>query len=194
MNYQEVIEKILDSKDVTIGGGSASSISAAMAAGLSGMVARLSVGKDYGLTDEQYIRIADELDELGKKLEAGSVADADAYMQIINAYKLPKATDEEKEARKVAIQAAGIAAATQPMDNAKLCLDVHKLCVSLKGVSNKNAESDLLIGIGLSALGIRGCVMNIKANLGIIKDESKVTFFNEQINYFENYLLEIEGK
>jgi methenyltetrahydrofolate cyclohydrolase len=194
MNYQEVIDKILDSKDVTIGGGSASSISGAMAAGLSGMVARLSVGKDYGLTDEQYIKIADELDELGKKLEAGSVADANAYMQIINAYKLPKATDEEKEARKAAIQSAAVAAATQPMDNAKLCLDLHKLCVSLKGVSNINAESDLLIGIGLSALGIRGCVMNIKANLGIIKDESKVAFFNEQINYFENYLSEIEGK
>jgi formiminotetrahydrofolate cyclodeaminase len=194
MNYQEVIEKILDSKDVTIGGGSASCISGAMAAGLSGMVARLSVGKDYGLTDEQYVKIADELDELGKKLESGSVADADAYMQIINAYKLPKATDEEKEARKAAIQAAVVAAATQPMDNAKLCLDLHKLCVSLKGVSNTNAESDLLIGIGLSALGIRGCVMNIKANLGIIKDESKVAFFNEQIKYFENYLTEVEGK
>ena len=36
--FYEVVEKIMDSRDVTIGGGSASAVAGAMAAGLVGML------------------------------------------------------------------------------------------------------------------------------------------------------------
>jgi len=50
----EILRKIIDSKDFTVGGGSAAALSGAMAAGLVGMVARLSVDKNYGLSSEKY--------------------------------------------------------------------------------------------------------------------------------------------
>lgn len=64
-----------------------------------------SKGKDFGFLDEEYEELLKELKELKGKLLSGSVNDNKAYMMIVNAYKLPKSTDEEKIARKNAIQA-----------------------------------------------------------------------------------------
>ena len=80
--FYDVLEKIMDSKDTTVGGGSASAVAGAMAAGLVGMVARLSTGKQYGLPDERYLGIADELDMLAVKLKDGAVADTQSYLGI----------------------------------------------------------------------------------------------------------------
>jgi formiminotetrahydrofolate cyclodeaminase len=182
MGYFEVIENILSSKDVTVGGGSASAFSGAMAAGLIGMVSRLSVGKEYGLKDEEYIAYAEELDALNEKLIQGVENDADAYMGIVNAYKLPKSTEKEKADRKVAIQQAGINGATAPKDNGYLCKRVWEIGKALDGKSNSNAGSDLSIGINLSAVGVDGCIQNIEANLGMIKDEEALKGFQEDIN------------
>ncbi|MDY0235270.1 MAG: cyclodeaminase/cyclohydrolase family protein [Gudongella sp.] len=182
MTYFNVVENILSSEDVTVGGGSASAFSGAMAAGLIGMVARLSVGKDYGMTDKEYISYAEELDMLNEKLIQGVQKDADAYMGIVNAFKLPKSTEEEKTLRKIAVQQAGIDGATAPRDNAYLCKKVLEVGKALEGKSNTNAASDLNIGVNLAAVGVDGCIQNIKANLGMIKDEEVLKGFHEDIN------------
>ena len=106
--FYEVVEKIMDSRDVTVGGGSASAVAGAMAAGLVGMVSRLSVGKEYGLPDERYLEIAEELDELAVQLKEGAVEDTRSYLGIKAAFALPKATDEQKSARRAAIESAAI--------------------------------------------------------------------------------------
>lgn len=182
MSYFNVLENILDSKDVTVGGGSASALSGAMAAGLIGMVARLSLNKDYGLEDSKYIELADELDKLNKELLEGVEEDAKAYSMIVNAYKLPKSTDEEKQIRKHAIENAGIAAASVPKNNAYLCKRVLEIGQILSGKSNNNAASDLNIGINLANVGIDGCVQNIEANLPLIKKEEVLEKFKSDID------------
>ena len=182
MGYVDVLENILDSVDVTVGGGSASALSGAMAAGLIGMVARLSLGKEYGLEDSQYTELADELDQINKKLIQGVEEDAKAYLTIVNAYKLPKSNDEEKSARKEAIVQAGITAASAPRDNGYLCKRVFEIGNMLKGKSNSNAGSDLSIGINLAEVGVDGCVQNIEANLPLIKNEEILNKFKEDIN------------
>lgn len=172
MSYKDVMDKILDSENVTVGGGSAGAISGAMAAGLIGMVSRLSVGKGYKLSDRVYEELADELDKLSKELLKGAEKDTEAYLLIKNAFKLPKSTDEEKTIRSKAVSDAGIEAALVPKSNADKCDRVFTIASVLDGNYNENAGSDFVIGKNLAFLGKQGCILNIEANLSLIKDKT----------------------
>ena len=181
MDYKDVLELILDTDDVTVGGGSASALAGAKACGLIGMVCKLSTKKDYGISPEKQLEYAKELEELRDKLLLGIVDDANAYGVIRDAYKLPKETEEEKEARKQAIANAGVVGATAPMENAKLCKRVYDIGIELDGKSNPNCYSDLVIGYELAKIGTNGCLMNIEANLPLVKDEAKIQEFNNAL-------------
>jgi len=178
MNYKDVMDLILDTDDVTVGGGSASALSGALACGLIGMVCKLSVKKDFGIAPEKQLEYAKELEDLRDKLFAGVVDDANAYGVIRDAYKLPKETEQEKETRKQAIANAGVVGATSPMENAKLCRRVYDIGIELEGKTNPNCLSDLVIGYRLAKIGTNGCLMNIEANLPLVKDEAKIQEFN----------------
>ena len=52
--YLDVFNKVVDSDDFTVGGGSASALAGAMAAGMASMVAKLSMAKPVNLTQEEY--------------------------------------------------------------------------------------------------------------------------------------------
>lgn len=181
MDYKNVLELILDTDDVTVGGGSASALSGALACGLIGMVCKLSTKKDYGISPEGQLEYAKELEELRERLLSGIVDDANAYGVIIDAYKLSKETEEEKEFRKKAIAHAGVVGATAPMENAKLCRRVYDIGVELSGKTNPNCNSDLVIGTELARVGTNGCIMNIEANLPLVKDEEKLIEFKRVI-------------
>lgn len=178
MDYKDVLDLILDTDDVTVGGGSASALSGALACGLIGMVCKLSTKKDFGIPPEKQLEYAKELEELKDKLMVGVVKDANAYGVIRDAYKLPKETEEEKEARKQAIANAGVVGATAPMENAKLCRRVYDIGIELEGKTNPNCLSDLVIGYELAKIGTNGCLMNIEANLPLVKDKAKIEEFS----------------
>lgn len=173
MKYIEVLNDILNSTNVTVGGGSASALSGAMASGLIAMVLRISVKKDLGLKDEKYIELSDELDAINKKLLDGSYQDTQAYLLIKGAFQMPRSTEEEKQLRKKAINDAGVSAADVPMQNAILMKRVVEIAEEVEGKYNENAKSDFVIGKELATLGIKGCLMNIEANLSLIKDDNK---------------------
>jgi formiminotetrahydrofolate cyclodeaminase len=157
-----------------------------MAAGLAGMVARLSTAKDYGLPAQECERAAGELDDLGAALREGAVADAEAYGGIKAAYQIPR---EDKQRRSEAIQAAAVRAAEVPLANGAACRRVHDLGRQLLGHSNPNAGSDLAVGIALARVGVAGCVANVRANLGLIKAEDLKQDFERKIA-----TLELEGE
>lgn len=181
-----ILNQIIDSKDFTTGGGSASAMAGAMAAGLVAMVARLSINKAYGLSDDEYDAIIEEADKIAKELELGAKLDAEAYKLIKAAYILPKDTESDKKRRSKAIEKAGIEAATVPMENAIKCKKIYEFCLILKGKSNPNAVSDLMTAEGLSKAGIEGCVLNIEANLPLIKDEDLVLKFIRRATELRN--------
>lgn len=175
-----ILNQIIDSKDFTTGGGSASAMAGAMAAGLVAMVARLSINKAYGLSEDEYEEIIEEADTIAKELELGAKLDAEAYMLIKSAYMLPKDTENDKKRRSQAIEKAGIEAAKVPMENAIKCKKIYEFCIMLKEKSNPNAISDLMAAAGLSKAGIEGCVLNIEANLPLIKDENIIARFKKE--------------
>ncbi|WP_036730001.1 cyclodeaminase/cyclohydrolase family protein [Peptoniphilus mikwangii] len=181
MDYKEIFDLILDENDFTVGGGSSSAIAGAMACGLMGMVANLSKGKAYGYTDEEYDAIIAELNDMKANFLQSAVDDNKAYMLIVNAYKLPKETDEQKAERKKAIQNAGIEAAKVPLLNALLNKRVNEIGKDLLEKSNPACKTDLKAGVDLSKVGLDSGKANVEVNLPLIKNEDIVNEFKEKM-------------
>jgi len=173
--FYEVIDKIMDSRDATAGGGSASAVAGAMAAGLVGMVARLSAGKNFGLKDERYEEIADELDGYVDLLRKGAVEDTLSYLGIKDAFALPKSTDEEKATRRKAIEDAAVKAACVPLENGKISVNILRICKEMEGRYNEAAKSDMEAGIMLAKMAAADTALNVEANLPLIKSPEKNT-------------------
>jgi formiminotetrahydrofolate cyclodeaminase len=170
LNSDEVLEKVLDSRNTDVGGGAACPLTAAMGASLMAMVCRLSAKKNYGLPPEAYARYADQLDALSRELREGMVSDAEGFGAFKEALALPKATEAEQAARKEAMAQAAILAAQAPAKNARLCRQVYEIALTLDGKVKKNAQSDVTIGKDMARLGVEGCLLNVKANLPLIQD------------------------
>lgn len=177
--YLTVFDKVIDSRDFTVGGGSASALAGAMAAGMVSMAARLSAPKPSGLSPEEYGEIAVKADALAKELLDGSVKDTEAYLMIKNSYALPKSTEAQKEERSRAIREAAWQAALVPMENGFRNRTVYELYLRLDGASNPACISDLKSAGFLAMAGMKGCVLNIEANLPLVKDEVRTAKLNE---------------
>jgi formiminotetrahydrofolate cyclodeaminase len=163
--------RVLDAKDNSTGGGTASSVAGAMAAGLAAMVARLSMNKKDLAPTQTYQSVATEAEKLSAELFKGGHEDAAAFDRVSTAYKMPKDTAETKAARSQAIQKAMQHAAEVPLSNADRCKRVIELCRHLEKSFNTNAASDLECGMYLARAGLKGCAANVRINLPYIKDE-----------------------
>ena len=81
------------------GGGSVSALSAALGAGLTEMVANLTIAKKgYEAVENEMKEIAETAQNLREKLVTEVDKDANAYQDVLAAFKLPKTTEDEKSA------------------------------------------------------------------------------------------------
>ncbi len=93
---------VLNPEDNATGGGTASAVAGAMAAGLAGMVARVSLGKEGLRSDHFYEEIDSRARGLTGELLAGGEEDSQAFGHVMRAYRMPKETDEDKKLRSAA--------------------------------------------------------------------------------------------
>lgn len=166
--------KVVDAEDDQTGGGTAAAVAGAMAAGLAGMVARLSVGKDGMEPDPYYHEIDAEAQVLTGALLRGGREDSEAFGAVMRAFTLPKCTDEEVAARSAAIQHGMVGAAKVPLQNAERCANVLDLVTRLRDRSNRNAASDLEVAGALARTALMGCLANVAINVESIKEENAV--------------------
>jgi len=164
--------RVLDAGDNSTGGGTASSVAGAMAAGLAAMVARLSMDKKDLAPTQTYQTIAAAAERLSTELFSGGQEDAAAFDKVTRAYKMPKNTPAAKDARSLAIQEAMQHAAEIPLSNAARCLRILELCQRLEESFNTNAASDLECAVYLATAGLKGCASNVRINLPYIKNEA----------------------
>ncbi len=163
------------------GGGSASALLGAQGAALAAMVAALTIGKkkypdDQALCEAVFAKATALKDALLLQVDK----DTEAFNLVSAAFRLPKESDEEKAARKVAIADATLVATKVPFETMMLCRDTLALAASLIGHSNQNAASDL----GVSALnligGMKGAWLNVLINLGGLSDEALAAELREE--------------
>lgn len=152
----------LSSGAATPGGGSASALAGALAAGLAAMVARNTGGLD---------EVVAEADRLRAELEELVDADAAAFAAVMSAFRLPKESDGQKAERSAAIQAAYRGAVEPPLGVCERSARVLELAAEVAERGNPNAVSDAGVAALLAASALEGAALNVEINLGSIRDE-----------------------
>jgi formiminotetrahydrofolate cyclodeaminase len=179
----EEFSRVLASNAPAPGGGSVAALSGALGADLVAMVCNLSLGKEsYEAFQDQISAALDKAQGLSKSLLESVDRDTEAFNGVMAAFKMPKGTEEEKSARREAIQRGYKDAIQSPLGIARRCLEVLELAESLLGKSNTNALSDLGVASQQAYAGLEGAVMNVKINIPSIKDEKFVAETRSEIS------------
>jgi len=157
------------------GGGSASALAGAIGASLLIMVAglpktRLGTPEERAALDAAAARLEPLRDELAVLVDR----DSDAYTSVMNAYRLPKSSDEDKAARKTAIEAAMRAATEAPLATMRACHQVMREAPSILEHGAPSAASDAAVAIELVTAAARGAALNVDANIADMKDADYV--------------------
>ena len=163
------------------GGGSASALCGAQGAGLSTMVAGLTLGKKkYADRQAACEAIRGDGMPLVEALKAQVDKDTEAFNLVSAAFKMPKETDAEKAARSAAIQQGTLGSTEVPFETMKLALEALRNAHKLLEGFNANAASDL----GVAALDLLACVkgawLNVLINIGSLKDAEKAAAFKAE--------------
>jgi formiminotetrahydrofolate cyclodeaminase len=177
------------------GGGSVAALNAALAAGLTEMVANLTVGKKgYEAVEEEMKALAGKASHLRNKLTAAIDQDANAYTEVMAAYKLPKTTDEETTVRKLKIQDAIKHAALVPLEVARNALAVIDLASQAIQKGNKNASSDGAVAAMNARTAALAAIYNVKINLGSINDDSFVEKMAQEVKDLQGQVSKKENE
>jgi formiminotetrahydrofolate cyclodeaminase len=153
------------------GGGSAAALEGVLGASLVGMVAGLTIGKQKYEEHEALMQdIAVKAEALRIKLLDIIDRDTEAFDEVADVFKMPKETDDQKSARKKAMQAALKKCTLVPYETMCCSLEALELAESALGKFNSNAASD----IGVAALSLKaaaqGAWLNILININGIED------------------------
>ena len=161
----------LSSADPTPGGGSAAALVGATGAALLAMVAgmpksRTNAAEERSALDSAHPQLMAHQATLVELIDR----DASAYDLVIAAFRLPKATDDEKAARRAAVQKATQIATEVPLDTIRACVDAMRAGRAVAAHGNQNAASDAKVGYRLLMAAAQGAQDNVEINLGGLTD------------------------
>ncbi len=171
MNLREFCNETLSDSPAP-GGGSVAALMGALGASLGGMVANLSAGK-RGWDDklEYFSNWAVKAQQLKDELLALVDEDTAAFNKVMDAFALPKESAEEKVARSAAVEKATKYAAEIPVRVMETASKSYELLAEMADKGNPASISD----VGVGALATRACIdgaeLNVRINLGQLKDE-----------------------
>ena len=174
MNVRELIE-LTASNVPAPGGGAIAALSGAFGAALAAMVGSLTLGKKgYEDAQKEMAEMTDKGKNLTKKLLAAMDEDANSFNGYMAALGMPKGTEEETTIRRAAMQDALKSASLVPLNTAKTAAEVFPLAEAAVKSGNRNAVTDGLVAAMMARAAVLGALLNVKINLGSIKDEAFV--------------------
>jgi glutamate formiminotransferase/formiminotetrahydrofolate cyclodeaminase len=162
----------LASNSPTPGGGSVAALAGALGAALISMVGNLTIGKKkYKDVEEDIKKIISSSEKLRYELSQLIEEDVKAFNNFMATYKMPRETEDEKKIRTEKIQESLIEAAKVPLKVAYKCLEVLSLSREVAEKGNINVISDAGVAVLLAEAALESALLNVKINLGMIKDE-----------------------
>src|SRR6266480_868866 len=171
MNLRELCNETLSDSPAP-GGGSVAALMGALGASLGGMVANLSAGK-RGWDDkvEYFSNWAVKAQQLKDELLSLVDEDTKAFNKVMDAFGLSRDSAEEKAARAAAIEQATKHAAEVPLKVMETAAKSYELLSQMAGNGNPASISDVGVGVLATRASIEGAAMNVRINLGQLKDE-----------------------
>lgn len=177
------------------GGGSVSALNGAIAAALTSMVGNLTIGKKkYADVEEEMREIVSRVSEVQKELLEAVDKDSDAFNVVFAAFKWPKETEEEKKARSAEIQRGTKIAADVPMRVAEKAAELMPLIKQVIMKGNQNSITDACCAMMACRYAVIGALLNVRINLGSIKDETFVKEHADRAAELEQKVNESEQK
>jgi glutamate formiminotransferase/formiminotetrahydrofolate cyclodeaminase len=155
------------------GGGSVAALAGSLSAGLSAMVANLTVGKKgYEAVWQELSDLAERAQGVKDQLVRAVDEDTEAFNGVMAAMRMPKGTPEQQAARDEALEAGYQGAARVPLQTARACLEALRISLQVAQQGNVNSASDAGVAALMARAGVEGAVLNVLINLGSVKDDA----------------------
>lgn len=163
----------LAAKDGKYGGGSAASVVGAYASSLAQFVFELQQGKEkYVEQEEQIQKAIQKAENLTEELLDLAETDADAFEPVLDLFKLPQTTTEEKAYRQKKVDQGLADAAKPPFDIMKKMGDVLDLFEKLLEIKVRGTiVDDIAVGLFFTEATIESEKINCMVNIKLIKNE-----------------------
>jgi len=177
------------------GGGSIAAYVGALGISLGTMVANLSSHKKgWDERWEEFSKWAEKGQHYKSELVRLVDADTNAFNKIMEAFGLPKSTDEEKATRKKAIQEATKAAIQVPFAVMQNAYDSMEVIKAMAATGNPNSISDAGVGALCARSAVMGAFMNVRINGAGYDDKNFVKDIIAKGKDIENKTIEREGE
>jgi glutamate formiminotransferase/formiminotetrahydrofolate cyclodeaminase len=153
------------------GGGSAAALCGALSAALTSMVANLTVGKKgYEKAWKEMKQAAVRAQQLKDDYLRLVDLDTEAFTKVIDAHRLAKATEEQKNERDAALKAATEEATRIPLEVLEKSVELLKLAKKAAQKGNRNSLSDAGVAALTARAAAEGAFYNVCINLPGIRD------------------------
>lgn len=173
--------EVLSSHEPAPGGGSAAALEGALGAALAAMVAAFTVGrKKYAEYESLALDVQKKANVIGRRLVEIIDRDTEAFNGVSAVFAMPKDTEEQKAARKSAMQAALKNCTETPFEMMELSAEALRLIESLLGRSNASAVSDLGVGALSLKAAMQGAWLNILINVAGIDDTEFTAHYRKE--------------
>ena len=160
------------------GGGSAAAYAGALGASLGTMVANLSAHKrGWEERMDYFVEWAVKGQEARKKLLHFVDEDTKAFNALMEAFRMPKNTEDEKKSRQDAIEAATTRAIESPLNIMRVSFDQFALLDAMANDGNPNSVSDAGVGASCALAAIEGGWLNVMINLSGLKNKKSAESF-----------------
>lgn len=176
----------LGSNSSAPGGGAAAGIVGAVGVALTSMVYSLTVGKKAyeSLSDENKKKLDENL-EISKK-EYNEMLDfmnkdEEAFNALMDCYKLPKETEEDKRIRNEKIDKCTLGAMIVPLELSRKALKFFENVKFAAEYGNKNLLSDAVVSAIMLSACIDSSIVNVEINISFLNDEEFVKNIKEEI-------------
>jgi glutamate formiminotransferase/formiminotetrahydrofolate cyclodeaminase len=183
------------SESVAPGGGSIAAYAGALGASLGTMVANLSSHKRGW--DHKWSYFSDWA-EKGQKIKDQLLdlvdEDTKAFNKILDAFRLPKGTETEKQLRKTAIQAATQYAVEIPLEVMRQSFKIFELAEEMVKEGNPNSVTDAAVGALCARTAIHGAYLNVVINLSGIEDKAYLTKIQQEADAIKLKCDELESQ